>query len=118
MWRGLVHEMAVTQALLEMSLTKARESGALAVRRINLVIGDMSSVLDDSVQFYFDFISQGSIAEGAKLVFKRVPIKARCRQCGSEFNPGGDNWKCPQCLAPQIEIISGNEFFMESIEVE
>jgi hydrogenase nickel incorporation protein HypA/HybF len=113
-----VHEMGITQSLLDMSVSQAREAGAAAVKQINLVIGDMSSVLDDSVQFYFDFISKGSIAEGAKLVFKRVPIKARCRKCGTEFNPGGDNWKCPACDDLGIEIISGSEFYMESIEVE
>jgi hydrogenase nickel incorporation protein HypA/HybF len=113
-----MHEMGITQSLLDMSVGKAREAGASAVKRINLVIGDMSSVLDDSVQFYFDFISQGTIAEGAKLIFKRIPIKARCRQCGAEFSPGADSWKCPQCQDLGIEIIAGSEFYMESIEVE
>ncbi|HSW57047.1 MAG TPA: hydrogenase maturation nickel metallochaperone HypA [Dehalococcoidales bacterium] len=110
--------MGVTQALLDMAVTKARESGAVAIRKINLVIGDLSSVLDNSVQFYFDFISQGTPAEGARLVFRRIPIGARCRRCSTEFSPSGDNWKCPQCLDAGIDIISGNEFFMESIEVE
>ena len=65
-----MHEMGITQALLDMSVSKAQEAGASSVKQINLVIGDMSSVLDDSVQFYFDFLSKGSIAEGARLSFQ------------------------------------------------
>jgi hydrogenase nickel incorporation protein HypA/HybF len=113
-----MHEMGVTQALLEMSINKANEAGAKAIRQINLVIGDMSSVLDDSVQFYFNFLSQGTLAEGARLVFRRIPIEARCRQCKHDFNPVGDKWKCPQCGNGAIDIIAGSEFFMDSIEVE
>jgi hydrogenase nickel incorporation protein HypA/HybF len=113
-----MHEMGITQSLLDMSINKAREAGAAAVKQINLVVGDMSSVLDDSVQFYFDFLSKGSIAEGAKLVFKRVPVKARCRKCATQFFPGGETWKCPQCNDLGVEIIAGSEFYMESIEVE
>lgn len=113
-----MHEMAITQALLDMAVSKAQESGAQTIKQINLVVGDMSSVLDESVQFYFDFLSKGSIAEGARLIFKRLRIKARCRKCGTEFNPGGELWKCPQCEDQGIEIIAGSEFYMESIEVE
>jgi hydrogenase nickel incorporation protein HypA/HybF len=113
-----MHEMGITQALLDMSVSKAQEAGASAVKQINLVIGDMSSVLDDSVQFYFDFLSKGSIAEGARLVFKRISVTARCRACGAEFSLAKDNWRCPQCSEVGIEILGGHEFYMESIEVE
>jgi hydrogenase nickel incorporation protein HypA/HybF len=113
-----MHEMAVTQSIMEMAVKRAKEAGASSITQINLVIGDMSSVLDESVQFYFNFISKGTLAEGAQLVFKRIPIEVRCRKCRSEFKPGGDNWKCPQCGDAAIEFIAGSEFFMESIEVE
>jgi hydrogenase nickel incorporation protein HypA/HybF len=113
-----MHEMGITQALLDMSVSKAHEAGASSVKQINLVIGEMSSVLDDSVQFYFDFISKGSIAEGARLSFKRIPTRARCRKCSFEFEPDADNWKCPKCNDLGVEFIAGNEFYMESIEVE
>jgi hydrogenase nickel incorporation protein HypA/HybF len=113
-----MHELSITQSVLDLSVSKAREANAAAVKQINLVIGDMSSVLDDCVQFYFDFLSKGTIAEGAKLSFQRVPIKARCRKCGWEFNPSGENWKCPQCQDPGIEIVAGSEFYLDSIEVE
>jgi hydrogenase nickel incorporation protein HypA/HybF len=113
-----MHELSVTQSILDIAVNSAKESGATVIKQINLVIGDMSSVLDDCVQFYFDFLSKGSIAQGAKLNFRRIPMKGRCRKCGREFQISGENWTCPQCRDPGVEIIAGSEFYLDSIEVE
>jgi len=112
-----MHEMAITQTMLDMAVNKAREAGATAITQINLVIGDMSSVIDESVQFSFNFVCKGTLAEGARLNFKRIPIVVRCRSCGWEFTPAAANWKCPKCGEAGIEVIAGQEFYMESIEV-
>jgi hydrogenase nickel incorporation protein HypA/HybF len=113
-----MHELSVTQQVLDIAVGKASEAGASTVKSINLVIGDMSSIVDDSVQFYFDLLSRESIARGAQLNFRRVPMKVRCRKCGHEFTPAGENWLCSQCGEWDIEIIAGKDFYLESIEVE
>jgi len=113
-----VHELAVTQRVLDIALEKAEEARATRVARINLVIGEMSSVVDDSVQFYFDFLSQDSIASGATLSFERIPTRLRCRQCGHSFTPDSPPWNCPQCHNWDMEITAGQELYIDSIEVE
>jgi hydrogenase nickel incorporation protein HypA/HybF len=113
-----MHELGVTQQVLDIALNHASEAKATAIKRINLVIGDMSSFLNDSVQFYFDFLSKDSIAEGAQLCFRRIPITLRCKHCNASFTPEGETWNCPQCKHSDIEIITGREFYLESIEVE
>ena len=113
-----VHELAVTQRVLDIALEKAEEAHATRVTRINLVIGEMSSVVDDSVQFYFDFLSEDSIASGAILTFERIPAQLRCRQCGHSFTPGKPPWNCPECNQWNVEILAGQELYIDSIEVE
>jgi hydrogenase nickel incorporation protein HypA/HybF len=113
-----MHELGVTQNILQIALEYAQKGGAKKIRSINLVIGGLSGVIDESVQFYFDFVTKETMAEGAKLVFKRVPVRFRCRSCGKEFDFHGENWACPDCLSPGPEVLTGREFFMESIEVE
>jgi hydrogenase nickel incorporation protein HypA/HybF len=78
----------------------------------------MSGVVDDSVQFYFDFLSRNTIAEGAKLVFDRRPTVYRCRTCETTYEPQGYDWVCPACGALTFEVLSGREFRVESIEVD
>jgi len=113
-----MHELSVTQGMLDIVLEKAKETQASRVARINLVIGEISSIVDDCVQFYFDFLSEGSIASGATLVFTRIPMQVRCRNCGLSFSPDKSSWSCPECGKWDAEIIAGNEFYIDSIEVE
>jgi hydrogenase nickel incorporation protein HypA/HybF len=113
-----VHELAVTQSMLNLALEHAERAGARRITRINLVIGELSGIVDESVQFYFDFISKGTLAEGAQLAFEWLPARLRCRACGHEFPLQDGNWACPVCQALGGEFIAGREFYMASIEVE
>jgi hydrogenase nickel incorporation protein HypA/HybF len=114
-----MHEMAVTQSLLDIVLKEAAKVGVKKVNGVNLVIGELSGLVDDSIQFYFDFMTRGTIAEGAKLNFTRIPAKMKCRACGEEFTPGSpDEWICPKCSQWQAEVIAGKEFYIDSIEVD
>lgn len=62
-----MHELAVTESILEIVLDSARKNQASAVTDITLTIGSLSSIVDDCVQFYWDHISQGTICQNAKL---------------------------------------------------
>jgi hydrogenase nickel incorporation protein HypA/HybF len=116
--KGNMHELSMSQQILDIAVKKAQEVNATTIRQINLVIGEASSVLDDCVQFYFDFLSRDSLAQEAQLSFKRVPLTIRCCNCNYEFNPTGETWNCPQCQRWDIEIAAGKEFYIESIEVD
>jgi hydrogenase nickel incorporation protein HypA/HybF len=113
-----VHELAVTESILEISNRYAKESGALKVTSINLVIGKLSSIVDDSIQFYWDIISEESICKGATLVFDRRPAFIKCNECSTEYEIDGALKPCPACGSPNIFVKSGEEFFVDSIEIE
>ena len=113
-----MHELAITQNVLEIVLREAEKAHAEQVKSIQLVIGDLAGIVDDSVQFYFDFISQDTPARGATLSFRRITTRFRCRACGTEFTPEGQDWCCPSCSSPGGEVVAGREFYIESIEVE
>ena len=113
-----MHELAITQSMLDLVLDEANKTGAGKVRKINLVFGDMAGVVGDCVQFYFEFLSRGTSAEGAAVSFRRVPTEARCRECGQVFTPDEFDWSCPECHKVSVEITAGKELYVESIEVE
>ncbi len=113
-----MHELAITQSMLNLALEYAERAGAQRITHINLVIGEMSGVVDESVQFYFDFVSKDTLAEGAQLAFERLPARFRCRACGHEFALEDGNWACPVCQALGGEVVAGRELYMDSIEVE
>jgi hydrogenase nickel incorporation protein HypA/HybF len=104
--------------MLDLVLEQAEKAEAKNVGKISLVIGEMTGVVDRAVQFYFDFLSKGTTAEGAVLAFKVIPTMAKCRNCHREFELGEFDWTCPHCQSNNIEIVGGKELFVESIEVE
>ena len=113
-----MHELGVTQSILEIALEHGQKASARKIRQIHLVMGELSGIVEESVQFHFDFVSKGTMAEGARLTFEKKPGRLRCPACGHEFPFEKDRWICPACQAPGPEIVSGREFFMESIEVD
>ena len=113
-----MHEYSITQSLLELALAKAGEAGAGHITKINLVLGEMSGVVDECVQTYFEFLSRDTIAAGAGLSFEKRPTQLRCRRCQAVFSPGDHDWSCPACRELGVEIISGRECYLESIEVD
>ena len=113
-----MHELAVTESLLEIALRHADRAGARRIVCLNLVVGELASIVDDSVQFYWDIISQDTIAEGAQLRFERVPGALRCMGCGHTFPMSGSSYICPVCGERQVVVAGGDEFRLESIEVD
>ena len=113
-----MHEFGVTHEILNIAIAKAKDADSKKVLEINLVIGDASSIVDDCVQFCFDFISKETIAQGAKLNFHRVPLQMKCRKCNNVFKPEKESWVCPQCNEWDVDIVGGTEFYMDSIEVD
>ncbi len=113
-----MHELGITEQLLTLTLHHAEQAGAVRVTRLNLVIGEFSSVVDESVQLYWGMIAENTIAAAAELHFERVPGRLRCDDCGAEFLFGEFAGQCPACGGIHTRIVDGSQFHLESIEVE
>ncbi|HUU64077.1 MAG TPA: hydrogenase maturation nickel metallochaperone HypA [Dehalococcoidia bacterium] len=113
-----MHELAITEAVIGLVREHAEKAGARKVGRINLVVGELTGFVGDCVQFYFDHMTKGTIMENAELTFKTIATTGRCRDCGKEFEIVEMDWTCPSCKGNSIQLVGGNELFVESIEVE
>ena len=113
-----MHELGVTENIVNITLAKAGEAQANKVIQINLVVGELSGFVPDCIQFYFDSLSKDTIAQGAVLHFESVPAQLRCRDCSTIFPPQDTLWSCPECGGQSVEIFKGRELYIESVEVE
>jgi len=113
-----MHELPVTESILEIALRHAGEARTKRITDLYLVIGQLSSIVDDSIQFYWDIIARDTIAEGARLHFRRIRTRMKCQECNLEYEPQNSEFACPECSSYRVQIVAGNEFFMDSIEVE
>lgn len=113
-----MHELAVTESILEIALRHAAAQNAARITDLYLVIGQWSSIVDDSVQFYWDTLSDGTIAKGATLHFERIPTELLCLDCGKTYQPDSRDLLCPDCHSTRLKVLKGEEFRLDSIEIE
>lgn len=113
-----MHELAVTEQILNLALRHARDANASQVTDLHLQIGALSTIIDDSVQFYWDLISKDSLCQGATLHFERVPATLHCQACNVDYTLDGELTPCPHCNGIQVQILSGQEFKLTSIDIE
>lgn len=113
-----MHELTITQSVLSIALGQAEANHANKITKINITFGELSGIVDECVEFYFELLSKDTIAAGASLSFDRLPTKLCCRKCNNTFSPDGHSWVCPSCKAQSVEIVSGRECYISSMEVD
>lgn len=113
-----MHELGITDQLLALTLKHAEQAAASRVVRLNLIIGEFSSVVDESIQFYWDMMTENTLAEGAELCFTRIPGELECEACGEIVLFSAYEGQCPACGETQLHIHNGSQFQLDSIEVE
>lgn len=113
-----MHELPVTQSILKIVLEYAEKAHARHVTDVHIVQGELSSMLDDSIQFYWEIIAKDTIAQHATLHFRRVPAELQCMACFQKYHPHDGELVCPFCGSVGAKIIAGEEFFVEAIDVD
>jgi hydrogenase nickel incorporation protein HypA/HybF len=113
-----MHELSVTESILEIALRHGNAANAKRITNIYLVIGQLSSIIDDSVQFYWDIVSKSTLAESAQLHFRRIPTELHCQECNFRYPPKEGDLTCQRCGSSQVNVVAGTEFYLEAIDVE
>jgi len=111
-----MHEMPVTESILNVVLKHAAMNKAEKVISVNLQIGKLSDLQDEWLQRYFDYLSKGTIAEGAKLKIERTPVIMQCDGCSTCYEvevAQMDNLVCPACGADRATFFSGREYYIK-----
>lgn len=112
-----MHEVGLMQGTLAIALERAAQEGAHRIHRLTMRIGPLSGVVPEALEFAFDVLSCGTIAEGGKLEVEHVPIMCYCPRCRLEFQPDDLFCECPRCHDPRIEVRQGRELELASVEV-
>jgi hydrogenase nickel incorporation protein HypA/HybF len=109
-----MHELAITDGIVA---GVCERLGDQKIRRVTLEIGALTAVLPDAVRFCFDLCAQGTTLEGAELEIVEIPARARCRMCSGEFAVRDHVLLCA-CGGLEVDVISGNELLVRSVEVD
>lgn len=114
-----MHELSIMKNILEVVLEYGEQAGAEKISRINLNVGAFMEIVPRWAQTYFDMISENTIAEKAEIHIDTLPAIIKCRSCGQEAQIDLKHLlkKCSNCQSEKIDLISGRELQIDSIEI-
>jgi hydrogenase nickel incorporation protein HypA/HybF len=112
-----MHEVSLMQDTLVLACQHAKQAGGTQIHRLHMRIGELSGVVSDALEFAFDVVARGTMAEGAALSIERVPLRCYCESCRREFEPADYCCECPDCRLPSADIRAGREMELTSLEV-
>lgn len=113
-----MHEMGIAMQIVEITTASIPDDMENAqVERVNLRVGKMAAVVPESLRFCFEIVSKDTPLDGAELAIEEIPVVARCRKCNLEWTVTGPVFTCKKCKSGSVDIISGQELDITSIEV-
>ncbi|KTE91331.1 hypothetical protein AT727_05790 [Desulfitobacterium hafniense] len=116
-----MHELAITRSVLSIVLKHAEEAKASKVLVVRLKIGELRDIVNHLMQSCFTYLARGTIAADTFLAIDRVPLTAKCRVCHEIFpfniQLEPEETVCPQCGGRKLDLVTGQEFYIEDIEV-
>ena len=110
-----MHELSLSSAIVNTVVKHAR---GRRVTVVDLRVGKLRQVIPDTLEFYFEFVARDTVCEGARLEQQVIDPWLRCEPCEREWEIEIPAFRCPVCGGSDVEIASGEEFEVESIEVE
>lgn len=115
-----MHELAIATSLAE-TLIQYQETHAVKVLTAHIKVGVLSGIDPAALEFAWEPATEnfsGSPLAKCRLQIETAKIKHTCRSCGGAFE--FDKWQleCPHCQKQTLRRESGNEFILESVEVD
>ena len=114
-----MHEMGIAMEVLRIAQESVpAEMVGVRIQRIHLKVGQLSAVVPESLRFCFEVAAKETIADGAELAIEEIKVNARCKDCMHEWSVDEAVFVCPACDSGNIDLLSGRELNIESIEIE
>jgi hydrogenase nickel incorporation protein HypA/HybF len=105
------------KSTLDLALSYAKEQRASQIHRIKLRVGALSGVIPEALNFAFEVVVKGTIAENARLEIETVPVIVHCPNCQFDFTPSDFIYDCPRCQKLCCEVQQGKELELTSLEI-
>lgn len=79
-----MHEVSVVSNMVDAILRELESYDVEKVEEVNVVIGDLTSLGEEQLEFAYEIVTRGTILEGSRFVIEREEVRVRCKECGYE----------------------------------
>jgi hydrogenase nickel incorporation protein HypA/HybF len=110
--------MGVTTEVLRAVVDASQAAGATRINRVRLTIGELTEIVPDALQFAWEALTPGTLAEGAVLEIRETGGHSVCLQCGAEFDHGRFDRRCTSCGSFATKVSVGDELLIDDIDID
>jgi hydrogenase nickel incorporation protein HypA/HybF len=113
-----MHELSICENLVEIVREEMDKAGLKKLNSVRVKVGEFTNLVPDALQFCFEIATQETPFEGAVLEVELVPTIAFCNACQEEFHVEGVLFICPKCHGGDVDLRSGRDMSIESIDAD
>lgn len=115
-----MHEMKIAKNIIEiLKETLSNYQNVHIVSKVNLKIGKLHAIIPESLKFCYEIYKKDDARlNHSVLSIEIMPIKIYCPNCQQYVEIDEPIFLCPNCFSNDIKIVSGNELYVESIEID
>jgi hydrogenase nickel incorporation protein HypA/HybF len=110
--------MGITAGILESAFDAAEGAGASHITEIRISVGELTEVVEFALQFAFEALTPGTMAEGAVLTVTHIPARSHCNTCGIDYDHDRFTMLCPECDSLDVTLLQGRELRIDSIDTD
>lgn len=113
-----MHELSIIHSIIEtVEATVAQQAQPMPVEAVNLQIGELAGVEIENLEFLWPAAVEGTRLEGAVCHIERMPGRAACLDCNTEFPLNNYFDACPACGSYWKDVRAGEELTIKTIEL-
>lgn len=114
-----MHEGNFTERIVAAILQELKKRPGYQPKRIKVKVGEMLHLEPESVKMHYAFLTKGTPLEKAELDLSEVKVTLYCWQCNHVMEVEDHHLLlCTYCSTTDVEVMSGNEVLIDSIEME
>ena len=116
-----MHEFSIADNIVKSvisELESLESTPDTTLQKVHIGVGEMRQVVPDTLKFAYNQLTEGTAAENSELIIHDNPLRALCSDCKWEGRLEEKIFICPACNSRNLEIISGKELQLESMEFE
>ena len=113
-----MRELHSTKVILNKVIQQAHQANATRVKNVHVALGEISELDSNSIQEHWNELNKNTVAENAGLHFHMIVAEVQCMSCFKKYHPENGVIHCANCGSYGAKILSGEEFHVESIEMD
>ncbi len=112
-----MHELSLAQNIIAIVKETLDRQPDVSPKTVRVSIGEMVAVVPKLLHHAYDALIADTPLQGSKLDITIIPVTAICHSCRKTFGLDEYEFLCPNCQSSDIEVLTGDEFFIKDLVV-